>query len=64
MKNHYQNILIFFSSNLEMDLFLTIWGRILEEVIEDIKSTSIFVGCTVALGSDVPEDIALNTSSY
>ena len=38
------------------------WGRILEEVIEDIKSTSIFVGCTVALGSDVPEDIALNTS--
>jgi len=38
------------------------WGRILEEVIEDIKSTSIFIGCTVALGSDVPEDIALKTS--
>ncbi|MBT6440659.1 MAG: hypothetical protein HOK72_13205 [Flavobacteriales bacterium] len=38
------------------------WGRILEEIIEDVKATSIFVGCTVALGSDVPEEIALETS--
>tara|TARA_B100000609_G_C17205707_1_gene430809 strand:- start:514 stop:1368 length:855 start_codon:yes stop_codon:yes gene_type:complete len=38
------------------------WDRILEESIQDIKASSIFVGCTVALGTEIPEDIALQTS--
>lgn len=52
---------IFFHNRTECVL-LDDWGSLLEEIIQDIKSTSIFVGCTVALGSEIPEDIALQTS--
>lgn len=58
--SEYSNYL-FFKSRTEF-ISSADWGRILEEVIEDVKSASKFIGCTVALGSDVPEDIALKTS--
>ena len=38
------------------------WDSVLEEGIQDVKASSIFMGCTVALGSEIPEDIALQTS--
>ncbi len=52
---------VFFRNRTECVL-LDDWGSLLEEIIQDIKFTSIFVGCTVALGSEIPEDIALQTS--
>jgi hypothetical protein len=50
-----------FQNGTECDL-LEDWGKLLEERIQDYKSISVFAGCTVALGSEIPEDIALQTT--